>query len=50
MGRKKDIASIAHLNLGLLAYWVVNTIRLQLKRNENESPVAETKKRWQSAI
>jgi len=31
---KKDNATMAHLNLGLLAYWVVNTIRFQLKRNE----------------
>jgi len=40
---KKDDATIAHLNLGLLAYWVVNTIRFQLKRSENASPTAETK-------
>jgi hypothetical protein len=24
---------MAHLHLGLLAYWVVNTIRHQLKKN-----------------
>lgn len=29
---KTDEASMAHLHLGLLAYWVVNTIRYQLKR------------------
>jgi hypothetical protein len=29
---KKDDASMAHLHLGLLAYWVVNTIRYQLKQ------------------
>ncbi|MBA3706875.1 MAG: IS1634 family transposase [Bacteroidetes bacterium] len=28
---KTDEASMAHLHLGLLAYWVVNTIRYQLK-------------------
>ena len=28
---KKDESTIAHLNLGLLAYWLVNTIRCQLK-------------------
>lgn len=28
---KKDESTIAHLNLGLLAYWLVNTIRNQLK-------------------
>jgi transposase len=29
---KTDEASMAHLNLGLLAYWVVSTIRYQLKQ------------------
>jgi transposase len=29
---KKDESTIAHLNLGLLAYWIVNTIRQKLKR------------------
>ena len=29
---KKDDASLAHLHLGLLAYWLVNTIRYQLKQ------------------
>jgi len=29
---KTDKASMAHLHLGLLAYWVVNTIRHQLKQ------------------
>jgi len=29
---KTDAASMAHLHLGLLAYWVVNTIRYQLKQ------------------
>ncbi len=28
---KNDSATMAHLHLGLLAYWVVNTIRFQLK-------------------
>ena len=28
---KTDSGTMAHLNLGLLAYWVVNTIRYQLK-------------------
>jgi hypothetical protein len=31
---KKDSATMAHLHLGLLAYWVVNTVRFQLKRGE----------------
>ncbi|MDF1560844.1 MAG: transposase, partial [Bacteroidales bacterium] len=30
---KTDDASMAHLNLGLLAYWLVATIRYQLKQN-----------------
>jgi len=34
---KKDNATMAHLNLGLMAYWVVNTVRYQLKKTENES-------------
>ena len=29
---KTDAAAMAHLHLGLLAYWVVNTIRYQLKQ------------------
>ncbi len=29
---KNDDSTIAHLHLGLLAYWVVNTIRYQLKK------------------
>jgi len=33
---KKDDATMAHLNLGLLAYWVVNTVRYQLKKTDNE--------------
>ena len=28
---------MAHLHLGLLAYWVVNTVRYQLKMTENET-------------
>ena len=28
---KKDDSTMAHLHLGLLAYWVVNTVRYQLK-------------------
>ena len=28
---KKDESSMAHLHLRLLAYWVVNTVRFQLK-------------------
>ena len=30
---KTDQASMAHLNLGILAYWLVATIRYQLKQN-----------------
>ena len=32
---KKDDATMAHLNLGLLAYWIVNTVRYQLKKTGN---------------
>lgn len=31
---KKDTSTMAHLHLGLLAYWTVNTIRYQLKAKE----------------
>ena len=31
---KNDSSSMAHLHLGLLAYWMVNTIRYQLKAKE----------------
>ena len=34
---KKDESSMAHLHLGLLAYWVVNTIRYQLKKEKIHS-------------
>lgn len=30
---KNDNATMAHLHLGILAYWLVNTIRYQLKNN-----------------
>ncbi len=30
---KNDVSAMAHLHLGLLAYWLVNTIRHQLKRS-----------------
>jgi len=30
---------MAHLHLGLLAYWVVNTVRYQLKRGEVKETV-----------
>lgn len=30
---KNDDSTLAHLHLGLLAYWLVNTIRCQLKSN-----------------
>jgi hypothetical protein len=38
---KKDDATMAHLHLGLLAYWVVNTVRYQLKRGEVKEPAQE---------
>lgn len=33
---KEDESIMAHLHLGLLAYWVVNTIRYQLKKSDPE--------------
>jgi transposase len=30
---KKDQSSMSHLHLGLLAYWIVNSIRYQLKQS-----------------
>jgi hypothetical protein len=40
---KNDNASMAHLHLGLLAYWLVNTIRYQLKAQN-------IKHNWQEII
>lgn len=34
---KKDESTMAHLHLGLLAYWVVNTVRHQLKKEDIHS-------------
>jgi len=34
---KTDDASMAHLHLGILAYWIVNTIRYQLKQKDFNS-------------
>ena len=31
---KNDDATMAHLHLGILAYWLVNTIRYQLKKQK----------------
>ena len=45
---KKDDTTMAHLHLGLLAYWVVNTIRFQLKGSETkEITQATTEKETQ---
>jgi len=33
---RKDDSTMAHLHLGLLAYWVVNTVRFQLKNGQNK--------------
>lgn len=38
---KKDESTMAHLHLGLLAYWVVNTIRHQLKKENIHSNWSE---------
>jgi len=34
---KSDKATMAHLHLGILAYWLVNTVRYQLKNNNINS-------------
>jgi hypothetical protein len=34
---KNDDSTMAHLHLGLLAYWVVNTVRFQLKQKDIKS-------------
>lgn len=34
---KNDKATMAHLHLGILAYWLVNTVRYQLKHNDFNS-------------
>ena len=41
---KNDDATMAHLHLGLLAYWVVNTIRYKLKTNGIHHNWAEIKR------
>ena len=38
---KNDDPTMAHLHLGLLAYWVVNTVRFQLKRGEVKETAKE---------
>jgi hypothetical protein len=38
--RKTDDVSMAHLHLGLLAYWVVNTVRHQLKKKRHSQRLA----------
>jgi len=38
---KKDESTMAHLHLGLLAYWIVNTIRHQLKMKDDHAGWSE---------
>jgi hypothetical protein len=38
---RKDASTMAHLHLGLLAYWVVNTVRYQLKKTDNELDIKQ---------
>jgi len=38
---KKDESTMAHLHLGLLAYWIVNTIRHQLKMKDDHTGWSE---------
>jgi hypothetical protein len=37
----KDESTMAHLHLGLLAYWIVNTVRYQLKRGQTKETAEE---------
>ena len=34
---KSDVATMAHLHLGLLSYWIVNTVRCKLKAHGTHS-------------
>jgi hypothetical protein len=36
---KHDDTSMAHLHLGLMAYWVVNTVRYKLKKKETSEKI-----------
>jgi hypothetical protein len=42
---KKDESYMAHLHLRLLAYWVVNTVRYQLKKQKRIRPRPVTEER-----
>ena len=44
---KRDDSTMAHLHLGLLAYWVVNTVRFQLKCNQETTSINF---RWKEII
>ena len=47
---KKDESTMAHLHLGLLAYWVVNTVRYQIKRGQaKETAEAEQEEQEQGS-
>lgn len=43
---KTDDASMAHLHLDLLAYWLVSTIRYQLKQKELTLTEGKSKEQW----
>jgi hypothetical protein len=47
---KKDNATMAHLHLGLLAYWIVNTVRFQLKIGQTKEPVEANAKEQEDDI
>lgn len=42
---KNDDATMAHLHLGILAYWLVNTIRHQLKKDNIKDDWSEIKRK-----
>jgi len=37
---KTDKATMAHLHLGIMAYWLVNTVRVPIKRQQHTRPLA----------
>jgi hypothetical protein len=47
---KNDDSTMAHLHLGLLAYWVVNTIRHQLKKKEENNENDENHSQWKEIV
>jgi hypothetical protein len=50
---KRDDTSMAHLHLGLMAYWVVNTVRYKLKKkeaSENKENIDPVSFQWKEIV